>query len=99
MRDGQFAMASQWMENGNASQFIEAHMDVNRFELVGFRCLLLASLIFNVVQFLQLKDVAQGLTYMHEEGMVHGDLKGVMSPTLISLLYSLTSFYIGQHPD
>jgi len=74
-------------------------MNVNRFELVGFRCLLLASLILNVVQFLQLKDVAQGLTYMHEEGMVHGDLKGVTFLTLIPLPYPLTSFYIGQHPD
>jgi hypothetical protein len=26
---------------------------------------------------LQLSDVARGLIYMHSEGMIHGDLKGV----------------------
>ena len=29
--------------------------------------------------FSQLVDVAEGLVYMHEQGMVHGDLKGVCS--------------------
>ena len=50
MRDNQFAMASQWMENGNVNQFIEAHMDVNRFELVGFGAYCLPhsfSMLFN----------------------------------------------------
>jgi len=32
-----FAMASVWMVNGNVNDFIRAHKDVNRFELVGFR--------------------------------------------------------------
>jgi len=31
-----FAMASEWMVNGNINEFIKAHRDVNRFELVGF---------------------------------------------------------------
>lgn len=31
-----FAMASEWMVNGNINEFIKAHQDVNRFELVGF---------------------------------------------------------------
>ena len=25
----------------------------------------------------QLSDVARGLIYMHDQGMIHGDLKGV----------------------
>ena len=35
-----FAMASEWMVNGNINEFIKAHRDANRFELVGFysRC-------------------------------------------------------------
>ena len=30
-----FAMVSEWMVNGNINEFVEAHRDVNRFELVG----------------------------------------------------------------
>ena len=30
-----FAMASEWMENGNINEFIRVHRDANRFELVG----------------------------------------------------------------
>ena len=35
MANKQFAMASEWMVNGNINEFVEAHGDVNRFELVG----------------------------------------------------------------
>jgi len=31
-----FAMVSEWVVNGNITEFIEAHRDANRFELVGF---------------------------------------------------------------
>jgi len=31
-----FAMASEWMVNGNINEFTKAHRDVNRLELVGF---------------------------------------------------------------
>ena len=30
-----FAMASEWMVNGNINEFVNAHRDENRFELVG----------------------------------------------------------------
>ena len=36
MDDQQFVMVSEWMENGNINEFIKAHWDVDRFELVGF---------------------------------------------------------------
>jgi len=29
-----FAMASEWMDNGNINEFIKVHQDANRFELV-----------------------------------------------------------------
>lgn len=32
----QFTMVSEWMTNGNANEFIEAHPEVNRLELVRF---------------------------------------------------------------
>ena len=37
MTETRFAMVSEWMPNGNIKQFMAAHPDENRFELVGFR--------------------------------------------------------------
>ena len=34
MDSHEFVMVSEWMENGNINEFIKAHTDVNRFELV-----------------------------------------------------------------
>ena len=36
MTGTQFAMASEWMTNGNILEFLKANPDANRFELVGF---------------------------------------------------------------
>ena len=30
-----------------------------------------------MTRFLQLRDATKGLNYIHDEGVVHGDLKGV----------------------
>ena len=35
MSEGQFAMVSGWMENGNINEFVKANPDANRFKLVG----------------------------------------------------------------
>ena len=37
MTEGRFAMVSEWMINGNISQFVRARPDANRFELVSSR--------------------------------------------------------------
>ena len=34
MGNNQFAMVSEWMANGNINEFVKAHSDANRFELV-----------------------------------------------------------------
>jgi len=36
MNNAHFAMVSDWMINGTINEFIKAHGDANRFELVGF---------------------------------------------------------------
>ena len=36
MSNNQLAMVSEWMVNGNINEFVKAHRDANRFELVGF---------------------------------------------------------------
>ena len=35
MSETQFAMVSDWMANGNINDFVKAHPDANRLELVG----------------------------------------------------------------
>ena len=35
MDNRQFAMASEWMVNGNINQYLKVHKNVDRFELVG----------------------------------------------------------------
>ena len=34
MTKTEFSMVSEWMSNGNINQFVAAHQDENRFELV-----------------------------------------------------------------
>ena len=34
MSNDQFAMVSEWMVNGNINEFVKAHKNANRFELV-----------------------------------------------------------------
>ena len=36
MSETQFAMISDWMVSGNLGEFVKAHPDANRLELVGF---------------------------------------------------------------
>ena len=36
MSDNQFAMISDWMANGNINDFVKAHPEAKRLELVGF---------------------------------------------------------------
>ena len=35
MSETQFVMVSDWMVNGNINDFVKAHPDANRLELVG----------------------------------------------------------------
>ena len=70
-----FAMASEWMVNGNINEFIKVRQDANRFELVGLVPIVTSTRRSDI--FPQLKDVARGLIYMHGQAMIHGDLKGV----------------------
>jgi len=47
--------------------------------------------LWMITQFLQLVDVTKGLIYIHSQGMIHGDLKGVRFQQHESLFY-LTEF-------
>ena len=43
MSKTQFVMVSEWMPNGNINQFVKTHWDANRFDLVCFPFMFLAS--------------------------------------------------------
>jgi serine/threonine protein kinase len=76
--DNEFALVSEWMSNGNINQFVREHRDANRFGLVSFTgCLIWPSSANDIRAASQLSDAARGLFYMHNLGLVHGDLKGV----------------------
>ena len=76
MSEDWFAMVSEWMPNGNINQFTKTHPEANRPRLVRppFATLLPS---FQQLKSLQLEGVTKGLIYLHSNGMVHGDLKGV----------------------
>ena len=77
MTETQFTMVSEWMVHGNINDFVKAHPDVDRLGLVGFRFKVLPSHPVDDRITLQLEGVATGLIYIHNQGVIHGDLKGV----------------------
>ena len=77
MSETRFAMISDWMLNGNISDFVKAHMDVDRYGIVGFHSKTRCPRLIDNLTTPQLVGVAKGLIYIHNEGMIHGDLKGV----------------------
>ena len=97
MVDKHFGMVSEWMVNGSINQFIMVHKDVNRFELVGFSFLLQLYSLLIATLFAQLQDVSRGLIYMHSQGMIHGDLKGV-SLCIRELPFCLLNKFCSNRP-
>lgn len=71
----ELAIVSEFMENGNIMEFIANHPRHNRLHLVSKtkECRVLVYLTALV----QLMGAACGLEYLHSQGIVHGDLKGV----------------------
>ncbi|KAG9076975.1 hypothetical protein FRC06_009183, partial [Ceratobasidium sp. 370] len=73
MFQGQLAMISPWMENGTLNDHIRRHPELDRWALVRHVPTPKEPLTpFKLYQCLQ---ISEGLEYIHEVGMVHGDLK------------------------
>jgi len=77
MSENRFVIVLEWMANGDINEFVKVHPDVDRLELVCFFAqwphLRSPSMM---TRLLQLRDVIRGLIYVHDQGIVHGDLKG-----------------------
>ena len=85
----EFCMVSRWMENGRISDYVKKYVGVNRLELVGLRGDLMIRRFESVLMESQLIGVTRGLSYLHGNGVIHGDLKSVivLSPGLSQTLY------------
>lgn len=86
MTEAQFVVVSGWMKNGNINEFLKANTSIDRLGLVcSFIKNLYLHLLLTIAQLLQLKDITNALTYMHDQGIIHGNLKGVsfMNPVVI----------------
>lgn len=78
-------MVSDWMANGTINEFVNTHGEANRFKLVRVLFVSLRSSL-RIMRLLQLADVASGLIYLHDQGIIHKDLKGVRFRKLESCL-------------
>jgi len=78
----EFCMVSQWMANGSVLDYVRRYTGVNRLELVRPTHRRSVSTLTG----LQLIGVTRGLNYLHNNGVVHGDLKSVRAVYFVILL-------------
>ena len=72
LEDERFSTISEWMANGNIVGYVRSKAG-NHLKLVGFNRIFLCY----SPSALQLADAIEGLKYLHNANIVHGDLKGV----------------------
>lgn len=72
-----FRIISEWMPNGHVTEYIRSNPEVNRLRLVSLAMVSSRGFMLIALDGLQLSEVASGVTYIHELGIAHGDLKGV----------------------
>ena len=65
------------MPNGNVMEYVRSNPEANRLRLVSPGVHSSRKLMFMSLDDLQLSEVTSGVTYLHELGIVHGNLKGV----------------------
>ena len=83
MIDARHVMESEWMMNGNINEFVKADPDADRLGLVSFPFeVLLYRFLLTTARPPQLRDVGRGLDCLHGQGLIHGNLRGVIQNPL-----------------
>ena len=77
--DGKFSVVSEWMANGNIMEYVGRNSG-NHLKLVCYNRIFPC----RSLNTFQLADIAEGLGYLHNVKIVHGDLKGVSLSVTIS---------------
>lgn len=70
--DGWMYLVSPYIDNGSLPEYLRRHPDLDRLRIVS-RPALRAGRRSNTFQ---LREIAEGLAYLHEHRVVHGDVKG-----------------------
>jgi serine/threonine protein kinase len=81
---GAICLVSPWRENGSAREFIKKNPTTNRLTLV--RTHRISSGLSRLPLILKVREIAEGLTYLHREGIVHGDIRGVGIPFIFDFI-------------
>jgi hypothetical protein len=81
---------SPWMDNGNIRDYVRKNPDADRMRLLGE----VASGAYNVYLVLSHwpLSITLGMEFLHENGIVHGDLCGVSPCHISSPLLSRASY-------
>ncbi len=68
-------LVSPWMDNGSLVHFVASNPEADRTTLVSG--IPSSSSVTGQINFTQLHDAAEGLAYLHQNDIVHGDIKGL----------------------
>lgn len=87
-------LVSKWMPNGSITAFLLAHPDARRVDLV---CDIACYVILSISRLTnKLRNIVDGLRYMHSLSVIHGDLKAVR--TVLSFFCPIfICIFIGKH--
>jgi serine/threonine protein kinase len=101
---GFVSLVSPWMDSGTLTDYISVHADADRLWLVCASRTRYKMAILNNFARLQIGGIASGLSYLHhrEPPVVHGDLRGVSTPHLLSRILLdgiLTTLSTGKRVD
>ena len=71
--EGRFSMVSEWMVNGNITEYVCKNAG-NHLKLVGYNR---ATICSRLLSAFQIVGAVEGLKYLHEANIVHGNVMGV----------------------
>jgi len=91
-----FRIISDWMRNGNVMEYTKSNPEVNRLRLVSPLADFSPIFVLMILHDRQLSGVMSGATYLHELGVIHGDLKGVRQTFTTHFSIPLTGS-VGKH--